>query len=54
MKCCHTDWILLTQNLKTMENGKSLDFPNPCDNNGGVAGVSPAEGVADKTGANGG
>ena len=26
---------------------KSLDFSNPCDNIGGVAGVSPAEGVAE-------
>ncbi len=29
---CHTDSILLTQNQKKRKNGKSLDFPNPCDN----------------------
>lgn len=29
---CHTDSILLTQNQKKKHKGKSLDFPNPCDN----------------------
>ncbi|MBR4630858.1 MAG: class I SAM-dependent DNA methyltransferase [Treponema sp.] len=29
---CHTDSILLTQNQDKTNNGKSLDFPNPCDN----------------------
>ena len=29
---CHTDSILLTQNQKKKYKGKSLDFPNPCDN----------------------
>ena len=33
-KKSHTDSILLTQNQDgNSENGKSLDFPNPCDNN---------------------
>ena len=31
-KKCHTDSILLTQNQEKNKNGKSLDFPNPCDN----------------------
>lgn len=29
---CHTDSILLTQNQKKKHKEKSLDFPNPCDN----------------------
>lgn len=29
---CHTDSVLLTQNQKKKHKGKSLDFPNPCDN----------------------
>lgn len=29
---CHTDSILLTQNQKKKHKGKSLDSPNPCDN----------------------
>ena len=28
----HTDSILLTQNQDKKKKGKSLDFPNPCDN----------------------
>ena len=40
----HTDSSLLTQTLFSNEEEKSLDFSNPCDNIGGVAGVSPAEG----------
>lgn len=43
----HTDSSLLTQTLFSNEEEKSLDFSNPCDNIGGVAGVSPAEGVAE-------
>ena len=43
----HTDSSLLTQTLFSNEEEKSLDFFNPCDNIGGVAGVSPAEGVAE-------
>ncbi|MDY5918400.1 MAG: site-specific DNA-methyltransferase [Treponema sp.] len=43
----HTDSSLLTQTLFSNEEEKSLDFSNPCDNSGGVAGVSPAEGVAE-------
>ena len=39
----HTDSSLLTQTLFSNEEEKSLDFSNPCDNIGGVAGVSPAE-----------
>ena len=31
-KTSHTDSILLTQNQKQNKDGKSLDFPNPCDN----------------------
>ena len=55
MKCCHTDWKNLTIFLFNEQEGDfALAKSNPCDNNGGVAGVSLAERVADKTGANGG
>ena len=47
MKCCHTDWKNLTIFLFNEQEGDfALAKSNPCDNNGGVAGVSPAERVA--------
>ena len=47
MKCCYTDWNNLVIFLFNEQEGDfALAKSNPCDNNGGVAGVSPAERVA--------